>query len=61
VKIISRMKSVLIFIVYFFLFYSCSGNEDEYRKKVCDPSLSDAKITELEKCDDLFPKEVKKR
>jgi hypothetical protein len=42
------------------LFYSCCKSNDEYQKKVCDPSLSDAKIAELEKCDEVFPKEVKK-
>ncbi len=55
------MKSVLIFFVSLSLFYSCCKSNDEYQKKVCDPSLSDAKIAELEKCDDLYPKEVKKR
>jgi len=53
------MKSVLIFIVYLTLFYSCSGSEDEFQKKYCDPTLSDAKVSELEKCDEVIPKEVR--
>ncbi len=53
------MKSVLIFIVYLTLFYSCRGSEDEFQKKYCDPSLSDAKVSELEKCEQVFPKEVR--
>ncbi len=53
------MKSVLIFIVYLTLFYSCSGSEDEFQKKYCDPSLSDAKVSELEKCDEVISKEVR--
>ncbi len=53
------MKSVLIFIVYLTIFYSCSGSEDEFQKKYCDPTLSDAKVSELEKCDEVLPKEVR--
>ncbi len=53
------MKSVSILIVYLTLFYSCSGTEDEFQKKFCDPSLSDAKVSELEKCEQVFPKEVR--
>jgi hypothetical protein len=53
------MKSVLIFIVYLILFYSCSGSEDEFQKKYCDPTLSDAKVSELEKCDEVISKEVR--
>lgn len=38
----------------------CSINcyNQEFEKKYCDKSLSDAKIAELEKCDSIVPSEV---
>ncbi len=59
-KLIMKMKNILIFLASLTLFY-CYCKGDAFDDKLCDPSLSDAKIAELEKCDDLYPKEVKKR
>ncbi len=52
------MKSFLIFFVCISVF-SYFKADDEFTKKFCDPSLSDAKIAELEKCEKVFPKEVR--
>jgi hypothetical protein len=53
------MKNVLIFILYIALFYSCFTSDGEFLKKYCDPSLSDANVTELEKCEQVLPKDVR--
>jgi hypothetical protein len=53
------MKTVLIFFVCITVFNSCFKAEDEFTKKLCDPSLSDEKIAELEKCEKILPKEVR--
>jgi hypothetical protein len=56
-KLIMKMKNILIFLASLTLFYCCCKG-DAFDDKLCDPSLSDAKIAELEKCDDIYPKEV---
>ncbi len=52
------MKNIVIFLASLSLFYCCCKGECEFDEKLCDPSLSDAKIAELEKCDDIYPKAV---
>ncbi len=46
--------SLMIFAFY----YSSAQSYEEYRKKYCDPSLSDENIKELEKCETTAPEEV---
>jgi len=52
------MKNIVIFLASLSLFYSCCKGECEFDEKLCNSSLSDAKIAELEKCDDIYPKAV---
>ncbi len=52
------MKNIVIFLASLSLFYCCCKGEDEFDEKLCNSSLSDAKIAELDKCDDIFPKRV---
>ncbi len=41
---------LVIFVIFVFNSFSASDNE-QFLKKYCDPSLTDTKIKELEKCE----------
>jgi hypothetical protein len=46
------MENSLLLITFFFIFGRSSGSVvEEFMKKYCDPSITDSKIDELEKCE----------
>jgi len=57
-----KMKSYLILFAFLIIYspYCSSSDEQEFMKKYCDPSLSDEKIADLEKCCSGMPKEVRR-
>jgi hypothetical protein len=56
---IMKIKSVLLFFVLISVFSSYCKAVDQFTKKFCNKSLSDAKISELEQCEKILPKEVR--
>ncbi len=57
-----KMKNSLFVIAFIFIFVtSCSSQPKDLMKKYCDPSITSAKIDELNKCETAaVPEEVRK-
>jgi hypothetical protein len=54
-----KMKNVLLFFVLMSVFSSYCKAVDQFTKKFCDKSLSNATISELEQCEKILAKQVR--